>query len=126
VVQLAQERSNEMTERDAIVQTARNSAKNIIEEARQEAGTIRADADAYVLQVLQALEDQLVRNLTVARNGITKLIEDRESGQVSPETFHQEVAAEIEAVTQELAEAADEVTVDAEGGASGQDQFGTG
>lgn len=126
VVQLAQERSNEMTERDAIVQTAQNRAKNIIEQARQEAGTIRADADAYVLQVLQALEDQLVRNITVTRNGITKLIEDRESGQVSPETFYQEAAAEVEAVTQELAEATDEVTVDADGGASGQDQFGAG
>jgi hypothetical protein len=110
VVQLAQERSTEMTERDAIVQTAQNRARNIIEQARREAETIRADADSYVLQVLRELEDQLIRNLTVARNGITTLVEERESSQSTQDTLQQEVAAEVEAVTQELTST--DVTVD--------------
>ncbi len=101
VVQLAHERSEEMTQRDAIVQTAQNRAKNIIEQARQEAEVIRADADAYVLQVLQELEDQLVRNLTVARNGIAKIIEEREANQSRMETVVAAVEAEVEAVTQQ-------------------------
>jgi vacuolar-type H+-ATPase subunit H len=112
VVQLAQERSTEMTERDAIVQTAQNRARNIIEQARSEAESIRADADTYVLQVLQELEDQLIRNLTVARNGITKLVEEREVAQAAPHTLQQEV--EVEAVTQTLDSA--EVTVDSDSG----------
>ncbi len=120
VIQLAQERSAEMTERDSIVQTAQNRARNILEQARREAEIIRADADTYVLQVLQELEEQLLRNLTVARNGITKLVEDREVGQTSSNVLQQEVDAEIEAVTQSL-DATDalevtEVTVDASSG----------
>jgi vacuolar-type H+-ATPase subunit H len=59
VIQLAQERSTEMTERDAIVQTAQNRARNIIEQARHEAESIRADADTYVC-TCQELEDQLM------------------------------------------------------------------
>ncbi|MBN1562994.1 MAG: hypothetical protein JXA10_04100 [Anaerolineae bacterium] len=114
VIQLAQERSTEMTERDAIVQTAQNRARNIIEQARREAETIRADADAYVLQVLQELEEQLIRNLTVTRNGISKVIEEREVSQATPETVSQALDAEVEAVTQALDSA--DVTVDADTG----------
>lgn len=81
ILQLARQRSDEMVERDAIVQKARAQAQNIIDEAYREAENIRAEADAYVLEVLRSLEEQLQYNLTVAQNGIAKLLRDREARQ---------------------------------------------
>jgi hypothetical protein len=109
VVQLARERSEELVQRDAIVQTAQNRAKNIIEQARREAESIRGDADTYVLEVLKELEGQLIRNLTVARNGIAKIMEERESSRVRLEAVYEEAESEVTAVVQELAEAAVQV-----------------
>lgn len=106
VVQLARERSEELVQRDAILQTAQNRAKNIIEQARREAEAIRADADTYVLEVLKELEGQLIRNLTVARNGIAKIMEERESSQARMQAVYEEAESEITAVVHELAEAA--------------------
>lgn len=85
IVELARERSQELVERDAIVQTAHNRAKNVIDQARREADQIRAEADAYVLQVLKELEAQLIKNLTVTRNGIAKVVDEREVAQVAHE-----------------------------------------
>lgn len=85
IVELARERSQELVERDAIVQTAHNRAKNVIDQARREADQIRAEADAYVLQVLKELEAQLIKNLTVTRNGIAKVVDEREVVQVAHE-----------------------------------------
>ena len=85
IVELARERSQELVERDAIVQTAHNRAKNVIDQARREADQIRAEADAYVLQVLKELEAQLIKNLTVTRNGIAKVVDEREAAQVAYE-----------------------------------------
>ena len=79
VVDLARERSQELIDRDAIVQTAHNKANNIVEEAKREAEAIRAEADSYVLEVLKELEEQLIRNLTVARNGMAAVNEQRAS-----------------------------------------------
>ncbi len=73
VVDLAREKSAAMIERDAITQAAKNQQVNIIEAARQEAEEIRAEADAYALEVLQALERQLRNDLHVVQNGINEL-----------------------------------------------------
>ncbi|MBN1286417.1 MAG: hypothetical protein JXB47_13545 [Anaerolineae bacterium] len=73
VVDLAREKSATMIERDAITQAAKSQAANIVEEARQQAETVRAEADAYALDVLRELERQLEQNLKVARNGIEEL-----------------------------------------------------
>ncbi len=73
VVDLAREKSAQMIERDAITQAARNQAANIIEEARQDAEAIRAEADAYALDVLRRLEQQLHEDLRVVQNGIGEL-----------------------------------------------------
>ncbi len=81
IVELAREKRDGLIERDAITQAARNQAANIIEEARQEAEAIRADADAYVLEVLRKLEGQLVDNLNVVRNGIEKVVQEHEAAQ---------------------------------------------
>ena len=70
VVGRARERGTEIVEREVTVQVAQNRANQILEEARREAAQLRADADAYVVQVLGRLEQGLARNLSVARNGI--------------------------------------------------------
>ena len=70
VIVQARDRGTEIVEREVSVQVARNRANNILEEARREAEQLRADADAYVLQILGKLEQGLARNLSVTRNGI--------------------------------------------------------
>ena len=79
LLELARQKSDELVRRDSITQTADNRAKNIVEQARREADAIRADADQYVLEVLKELEAQLIQNLTVARNGIARVLEEQEA-----------------------------------------------
>lgn len=79
MIDLARQKADEMTERDAIVQTARYRAQNIEIQARNEAELIRAEADAYVVEVLRELESHLLRTLTIVRNGINKVLQDREA-----------------------------------------------
>lgn len=97
IVQLAQERSDELTNRDAIVQTAQNRAKNIIEQARREAEAIRAEADGYVMEVLHELETQLMRNMNTVRNGIAKVVEEREANRAQVQASYQAQEAAPEA-----------------------------
>jgi hypothetical protein len=106
MVELARDRSDDLVKRDAIVQTAQNRANNIIEQARREAENIRAEADSYVLDVLKELEGQLIRNLTVVRNGIAKIMEERESSQARMEAVYQQAAADVAAATHQLVDAA--------------------
>ena len=73
VVQLARKKGEEMLDQEVSVQAAHNRAANIIEQARQEAETIIADADKYVLEELARLEQHLIKTLTVVRNGITEV-----------------------------------------------------
>lgn len=70
LVELAKERGDTMISRESVAQAAQNRAANILELARQEAENIQADADNYVMEVLGELESQLIRTLTVVRNGI--------------------------------------------------------
>jgi len=104
VLNLARERSEELTTRDAIVQTAQNRAQNIIAQARREAESIRSEADGYVLEVLKELENQLMLNLTVVRNGIAKIAEERESSRARMQAIYEQAESEVAAVSQSLAE----------------------
>jgi F0F1-type ATP synthase membrane subunit b/b' len=67
---LAREKSETLIQRDAITQAAQARAGSIIEQGRQEANSIRHEADRYVMDVLSDLEDALMRTVTVVRNGI--------------------------------------------------------
>jgi F0F1-type ATP synthase membrane subunit b/b' len=73
LVQLARERGDQLVDREALVQAAQSRAANIIEAARQEAESITNDADRYVLDTLSDLEQQLVKVLTIIRNGISQV-----------------------------------------------------
>lgn len=73
VVQLARERGDQLIDREALVQASQNRAANIVEAARQEAEGMTGDADKYVVDSLSALEQNLIKMLTVVRNGISEV-----------------------------------------------------
>jgi len=70
---IAREKSEQMVERDAIVQTARSRAEQIQVQARADLESQRLEADEYVLQTLSRLEMELDRYLAQVRNGIKTL-----------------------------------------------------
>lgn len=98
IIAAAYEQRDQLTNRDAIVQTAQHRASNILEQARREAESIRADADDYVLDVLKQLQDQLMQNLQVVRNGIAKIIEEREANRARNQDAHDRTTADLPAV----------------------------
>lgn len=73
VVQLARQKGEQLLDQEATVQAAHNRSANIVEQARQEAEAIIAEADRYVLETLSKLEQQLNKQLTIVRNGITEV-----------------------------------------------------
>jgi cell division septum initiation protein DivIVA len=70
---LAKQEAMELVKRDAITASAQQRAENIIERARREAEGLRHDADVYVMDVLSKLEEDLLRSLSVVRNGMRKI-----------------------------------------------------
>ena len=74
---LAREKSDQLVERDSIVQSAQARAEQIIEQARLECEKIKRDADEYALNTLQQIEIELERALIQVRNGVRSLQTDR-------------------------------------------------
>ena len=95
IVDLARDKSESLIQRDSVAQAAQNRAANIIEQARQDAEAIRTEADNYVLEVLNELEGHLLKTLTVVRNGINKIQQDREAMRERAEAAMQEANAEF-------------------------------
>ena len=73
---IAKKEADEMLDRDSIVKLAQDRAAKIEDRAHQEANRLKDDADMYVLNQLSRLEDDLLRSLTVVRNGLHKLRDD--------------------------------------------------
>jgi hypothetical protein len=71
--ELARQEANELVKRDAIVNAAQHRAENIVERARRDAEALRQDADVYIVDVLQRLEQDLARTMNVVRNGLEKV-----------------------------------------------------
>ena len=65
--------AGELVKRDAVVNAAQHRAENIIERARRDAEALRQDADVYIVDVLQRLEQDLMRTMSVVRNGLEKV-----------------------------------------------------
>ena len=76
---IAREKSEQLVERDAIVQAAQSRSEQIIIQARAEGEAIRHEADSYVLDALTRLEVELDRSLTQVRNGIRTLQDDKQA-----------------------------------------------
>jgi hypothetical protein len=70
---IAREKSEQLVERDSIVQAASGRAEQIIAQARLEGEAIRREADEYVMESLSRLEVEMERSLTQIRNGIRAL-----------------------------------------------------
>jgi hypothetical protein len=73
---LARDKSEQLADRDSIVQSAQIRADQRIQQADIEAGKIRRDADEYVLTTLSKMEIELERALVEVRNGIRRLQDD--------------------------------------------------
>ena len=81
---LAREKSDQLVERDSIVEAAKNRSDQIIEQAQLDIIAMRREADVYVLETLTRLEMEMDRSLTQIRNGISLL--QQEKAHSSPET----------------------------------------
>ncbi len=78
-IAIAREKSDQLLERDAIVQQAQARADQIVAQARAEAEQTKQEADYYVIETLTRLEMELDRSLTQVRNGIHTLQHDPQS-----------------------------------------------
>lgn len=72
-IAIAREKSDQLVERDAIVQAAQARADQIKAQESIEAERMRKEADVYVIEKLTQLEMELDRLLAQVRNGINKL-----------------------------------------------------
>jgi cell division septum initiation protein DivIVA len=70
---IAREKSDQLVERDAIVQAAQARADQVVSQARSEAERTRKEADNYVVETLTHMEVELDRFLNQVRNGIMTL-----------------------------------------------------
>ena len=75
-IAIAREKSDQLIERDQVVQTAYTQADQIKARAESDALTIRQDADNYVMETLRSLEMEMERALNQVRNGIRTLLPD--------------------------------------------------
>ncbi len=84
IVTLAKEKAEQIVERESVVKSAQTRASQIVNQAREDAAATRRDADTYVVDSLQSLEEEISRLLTQVRNGIRKVEEDRLRGPSTP------------------------------------------
>jgi hypothetical protein len=74
---IAREKSDQLVERDAIVQAAQARGEQIVAQARADVQDTKQEADDYAVETLTRLEMELDRYLTQVRNGIRTLQNER-------------------------------------------------
>ncbi len=95
--QLAKQEAEELIRRDAIVASAHQRAENVLERAHREAEILRHDADVYVVDVLAKLEEDLLRSLSVVRNGLRKVQAEQAAAAEAAQAQQQEQEPAAEA-----------------------------
>jgi hypothetical protein len=82
---LAREKSEQLIERDALVQSAQARAEQIVAQIKADAEIQRIEADKYVVDTLRNLEMELEGYLNQVRNGITTLQQElqKEGAEIS-------------------------------------------
>ena len=74
---IAREKSEQMVERETIVQAAQSRAQEIETQGRTGVDQSRKEADDYVVDTLRYLESELERYLNQVRNGIATIQKDQ-------------------------------------------------
>ena len=74
---IAREKSEQMVEREAIVQAAQERVSEIESQGKTGVDQSRKDADDYVIDTLRFLESELERYLNQVRNGISTVQRDK-------------------------------------------------
>lgn len=87
--ELAKQEASELVRRDPIMVSAQQRSDAILERARRDAEMIRRESDSYALEVLAKLEEELLRSLSVVRNGMHQL---NLSNEPEPESSSEDVA----------------------------------
>jgi cell division septum initiation protein DivIVA len=77
-IAIAREKSDQLVERDAIVQAAQARAEQIIQKAHADIENTRKEADDYVVDTLTRLETEMERALSQVRNGIQMLQREKQ------------------------------------------------
>lgn len=77
IKEMAREEASRLADDTAIIAIAQNRAQAIEERARREVDRMRAEADAYALETLLRLREELDHTMNVVSNGIAKLERDR-------------------------------------------------
>jgi cell division septum initiation protein DivIVA len=83
--ELAKHEATDLVRRDTVMVSAQQRADTILERARRDADMIRQESDVYALDVLAKLEEDLLRSLSVIRNGMRKLEGEQEPEVEEPE-----------------------------------------
>lgn len=94
--QLAKQEAEELVRRDAVTTSAHHRAENIMERARRDAEALRHEADVYVVNVLAKLEEDLLRSLSVVRNGLRKVQAEQAAAAEALQAQEAEPAGETE------------------------------
>ena len=89
---LAREKSEQLIERDAIVQSAQGRAEQIVAQIETDAEMTRLEADQYVIESLRTLEMEMERYLTQVRNGIQSL---QKPPEIEPGVIEEEAADQL-------------------------------
>lgn len=75
---IAREKSEQMIERDAIVQAAHTRSEQIIAQAVVDGEKTQRASDEYVVETLRSLEKEMERLLNQVRNGISTLHSEKD------------------------------------------------
>lgn len=92
-LQLAQEKSQGLVQRDSIVASAESRANEILAQAQLDAEATRDEADNYVIESLTNLEMELERVLNQVRNGIRAVIQTQDEKKAAKQAQAPEQAA---------------------------------
>lgn len=77
IKEMAREEASRLADDTAIIAIAQDRAQAIEERARREMDRMRSEADAYALETLMRLREELEHTIDVVSNGIAKLERDR-------------------------------------------------
>ncbi len=77
IKEMAREEASRLADDTTIIAIAQNRAQAIEERARREVDRMRSEADAYALETLMRLREELDHTMAVVSNGIAKLEHDR-------------------------------------------------